>query len=118
MSILVTWAVLTLSMWVATLFLSKMKIKGGIISHFLVAGGFGLLMTLVGGLIYALLGTFSGGFLFVFSFLGKLLAGAIVLKITDMFSDRLEVKGFGTAIMGALIISLSGSVAEAVLANL
>lgn len=115
MSILVTWAVLAFSMWVATLFLSKMKIEGGIVSHFVVAGVFGLLMTFVGWIIYALLGTFSGGLLFVFSFLGKLLAGAIVLKITDAFSDRLTVDGFGTAIVASLVMSLSGSVAEVVL---
>ncbi len=117
-SILITWAVLTFSMWVATLFLSKMKIEGGIVSHFLVAGGFGVLMTLVGSLIYGLLGALSGGLLFLFSFLGKLLAGAITLKITDMFTDRLEVKGFGTAFMAALIMSIAGSVAEYALHNM
>jgi len=115
MSILITWAVLTFSMWVASMLLSKMKIEGGVVSHFMVSGIFGGLMVLVGWLIYLLLGTFSAGLLFAFSFLGKLRAGAIVLKLTDAFSDRLEVDGFGTAIIASLIMSLSGTVAEAVL---
>lgn len=112
MSILIPWAVLTFSMWVAAQLLSKMKIEGGIVSHFLVAGGFGILMTLIGWFIYGLLGAFSFGFLFVFSFLGKLIAGAIVLKITDAFTKRLTVDGFGTAIMASLIMSLAGTGAE------
>jgi len=115
MSLLVTWAVLAFSMFIASQMLSRMKIEGGIFSHFVVSALFGLLMLVSGWFFYAALGFLSGGVLFAFSFLGKVLAGAIVLKLTDMFSDRLKVEGFGTAIVAALIMSVSGSVAELVL---
>ncbi|MGE0787353.1 MAG: phage holin family protein [Sandaracinaceae bacterium] len=118
MSILITWAVLTFSMWVATQLLSKMKIEGGLLSHLFVSAIFGILLTFVGSIVYVVLGTFSLGLLFVFSFLGKLLAGAIVLKLTDMFSSRLKVDGFGTAFLAALIMSFAGTVAEAVLRSM
>lgn len=118
MSILVTWAVLTLSMFIATQMLSRMKIEGGVFSHFAVSAGFGLLMLFTGWLFYALLGFLSGGVLFAFSFFGKLLAGAIVLKLTDAFSDKLKVEGFGTAILASLIITVSGTVCEWILAVL
>lgn len=111
-SILIPWAVLTFSMWVAAQMLSKMKIEGGVVSHFLVAGGFGILMTLIGWFIHLLLGTFTLGLLFVFSFLGKLIAGAVVLKITDAFSSKLKVDGFGTAFLASLIMSIAGAGAE------
>ena len=116
MSILVTWAVLALSMFIASRSLSRMKIEGGVVSHLVVSAGFGLLMLLTGWLFQLALGVLSGGLLFVFGFVGQVLAGAIVLKLTDLFSERLKVEGFGTAILASLIISLSGTVAEWVLA--
>lgn len=115
MSILITWAVLTFSMFVATQMLSRMKIKGGVGSHFMVSAGFGLLMFFTGWFFYGVLGFLSGGLLLLFSFLAKILVGAIVLKLTDLFSDRLEVKGFGTALLASLIVSITGSITEAVL---
>ncbi|MEC7526167.1 MAG: phage holin family protein [Myxococcota bacterium] len=115
MSILITWAVLAFSMFVASQMLSRMKIEGGIVGHFVVSAGFGLLMLLTGWFFHMALGFLSGGLLFVFGFLGKVLAGAIVLKLTDVFSDRLKVEGLGTAVLASLIISLSGTVAEWVL---
>jgi putative membrane protein len=117
-NLLITWAVLALSMALAAKLLSRMKIRGGVGSHLLVSALFGLLMALVGWLVYAALGMLSLGLLFAFSFLGKLLAGAVVLKITDAFSDRLEIEGFGTAILASLVISVSGTVAEIVLRSL
>ena len=112
MSILIPWAVLTFSMWVAAQLLSKMKIEGGIVSHFLVAGGFGILMAFTGWFIHFVIGVLSLSFFFVFSFLGKLVVGAIVLKITDAFSSKLKVEGFGTALMASLIMSIAGTGAE------
>ena len=116
MSILITWAVITVSMFVASQMLTRMKIKGGIWNHFVVSALFGVLMMVSGWFFYAVLGFATGGLLFMFSFVGKVLAGAIVLKLTDLFSDRLKVEGFGTAVVAALIMSVSGSIAELILA--
>lgn len=117
MSILISWAVLTLGMWIATSVLSHMKIEGGLGSHVLVAGGFGLLLALTGWFFHLALGFLSFGILFALSFVAQVIVGAIVLKITDAFSERLRVDGFGTALLASLIITGTGSVATAILAH-
>ena len=113
--LLTTWAVLTLSMFVAAQLLPKMKIKGGILSHFMVSGAFALLMMFTGWFFHLLLGALSFGLLTMFSFVAKILVVGIVLKLTDLFSDRLEVKGFSTAFAAALIMSVTGLISDLVL---
>ena len=118
MSLLITWAITALSMFIASMMLSKMKIEGGVWNHLVVSGLFGVLMVVTGWFFYFVLGVASAGLLVAFSFLGKLLTGAIVLKLTSMFSERLTIKGFGTPILAALIMSVSGTVAELVLKSI
>lgn len=112
MSILVTWLALTLAMWAAARLLPSMEIRGGVGSHLLVSAGFGLLMFFTGWLFHLILGVASLGLLFLFSFIARVIVGAIVLKLTDAFTNRLRVDGIGTALIAALIIAVVGSVAE------
>lgn len=118
MDILVTWAVLTLAMWFASAVLRRMEIKGGVVSHLVVSGLFGVLLFFTGWVFHVALAFMSFGLILFFSFVAKVLVGAIVLKLTDGLTDRLKVKGFGTAILAALIISVTGTVAEAVLRSI
>lgn len=111
-ALLSTWAVLTLSMFVSAQLLPKMKIEGGVFSHFLVSGAFALLMMFTGWIFHFLLGAVSFGLLTAFSFVAKVLVVGIVLKLTDLFSDRLKIKGWKTAFQAALIMSVCGLLAE------
>jgi uncharacterized membrane protein YvlD (DUF360 family) len=113
MEILITWAALTLAMWLATNLLPSMEIRGGVVSHALVSAAFGLLLFFTGWAFHFLLGVLSLGLLFVFGFIARVIVGAIVLKITDAFSERLRVDGFGTALLASLVISVVGSGVEA-----
>ena len=115
MSVLVTWAILSVGLFVASQILSKMRIEGGVLGHIVVGGAFGLVLALTGGLIHFGLGMMSFGLTWVFGFLGQVLVGAVVLKITDLFSDRLEVKGIGTAVLASLILSLVANVSYGLL---
>lgn len=115
MDILITWAALTAAMWLAARLLPSMEIRGGLASHLLVSAGFGLLLFFTGWMFHLLLGFMSFGLLFVFGFVARVIVGAIVLKITDAFSDRLRVDGFGTALLASLVISVVGSGVEALL---
>ena len=115
MSILINWAVLTFSMYVASQLLSRMKIEGGFISHIVVSGLFGLLMALTSWFFATVVVLASFGLLLAFGFLLKVIVGAIVLKLTDLFSSRLKVEGFGTALLAALIMAVTSTATEAVL---
>lgn len=114
-AILITWAALTVAMWLSARFLPSMQIRGGLGSHLVVSGAFGVLLALTGWFFHLVLGVASLGLLFVFSFVARVLVGAIVLKITDALSDRLRVDGWGTAALASLIISVVGSAAELLL---
>ncbi len=113
--ILITWAAITLAMWLSTKVLPRMDIRGGVGSHLLVSAAFGVLLTLTGWFFHLVLGFLSLGLLFLFSFVARVLVGAIVLKITDALSERLRVDGWGTALLASLIIAAVGSGVELLL---
>ena len=112
MGLLATWATLTLSMFVATKVLPGLKIEGGIGSHFLVSALFGLVSFLAGWLLFVALGIATLGLGFLFAFLTRLVVSAAMLMLTDRWSSKLSVDGFGTAFLAALIMNLVGGAVE------
>jgi putative membrane protein len=112
MGILVTWAVTTLSLFVASRVLDGMTLKGGVVSHFMVAALFGILNVFLGQLIFVVIGIGTLGIGFLLAFVTHLVATAIVLLIVNAISSRLRVKDFKTAFLAALIMSITASVAE------
>lgn len=116
MSLLISWAVLTFSMFAATRLLDGIKIKGGVVDHLVVAAIFGTLMFFLGQLVYFVLGVLSLGFGFLFAFVTRLVTAALLLKLTDRISKRLSIKGFGTAFAAALVMAVVGTGTEWVLA--
>jgi len=113
--ILISWAVVTLSLWAAAEFLDGMEIKGGFVGHLLTAGIFGLLNVLVGWVLYLMIGVASLGIGFIFAFVTRLVVTAILLKATAAFSSKLKVRSFGTALIAACIMSVVSGVTEWVL---
>lgn len=111
-SILISWAVITLGIFLAAKLLSRMKLEGGIGSHLAVSAVFGLLFALTGWFFHMVLGFMTLGLLFFFSFLAQVLVATIVLKITDAIFSRLRVEGIGTALLAGLIISLIDTAAR------
>jgi putative membrane protein len=114
MGILVTWVVTTLSLFVASRLLDGMKLKGGVVSHFFVAALFGVLHVVLGRAIYLAIGIGTLGLGFLLSFVTRLVATAIILKLVDALTSRLSVKNFKTAFLAALIMSVTASIAEIV----
>ena len=100
--LLIRWAVLAFAMWVATVFVSGIQIDGGPLTYLWVALLFGLINAFFGSIIKVLTFPVSivtfGLFIFVIN--------AAMLSLTDVWSDKLEVNGFWSAIFASLIISL------------
>ncbi len=115
MGFLISWGVVTLSLWAASELLDGMKIEGGFFGHLLTAGVFGLLNVLVGWLLFLVLGFASLGLGFLFAFVTRLVVTAILLKAADALSSKLTVRSFGTALVAALIMSVVSGVSEWVL---
>ena len=114
MDLLISWAVLTFSMYVATRLLDGIRIKGGPLDHFVVSAIFGTLSFFVGWLVYVVLGLLSlgVGFLPVFAFITRLVTMAILLKLTDRLTNRLKIESFGTAFVASFIMAIVGAGTE------
>ncbi len=100
--LLVRWAVLAFSMWVATLIVPGITVDGGVGTYLWVALLFGLINSVFGSIIKVLTFPVSivtfGLFLFV--------VNAAMLSLTARWSEKLEVTGFWSALLASLIISV------------
>ena len=100
--LLVRWAVLAFSMWIATLVVPGITVDGGITTYLWVALLFGLINSVFGSIIKVLTFPVSivtfGLFLFV--------VNAAMLSLTARWSEKLEVTGFWSALLASLIISV------------
>ena len=99
--ILIRWAVLAFSMWIATLVVPGITVHGGVGTYLWVALLFGLINSILGSIIKVLTFPVSivtfGLFLFV--------VNAAMLSLTARWSEKLDVNGFWSALFASLIIS-------------
>jgi putative membrane protein len=100
--LLIRWAVLAFSMWIATLVVPGITVDGGFATYLWVALLFGLINSVFGSIIKVLTFPVSivtfGLFLFVIN--------AAMLSLTARWSEKLEVTGFWSALFASLIISV------------
>lgn len=115
MALLISWLTVAVGLWIADKLLSGFDIAGDWKSYALVAALLGVLQFLLGWLIYVVLGVATLGLGFLFSFVTRLVASAIVLLIVDKLSRRMTVRGFVPALLAAIIISLTSSLVDFVL---
>ena len=100
--LLVRWAVLAFSMWIATLIVPGISVDGGVTTYLWVALLFGLINTFFGSIIKVL--TFPVSLVTFGLFL--LVVNAAMLSLTARWSEKLEVNGFWSALFASLIISV------------
>ena len=115
---LVSFAVLVVSLFVASSLLDGMQIKGGAVTYAIVALVFGVLNFFFSEVFFVLIGIGTLGLGFLFSFIARLLATSIVLRLASGIADKkLYVKDWKTAFLAALLMSLTTGVCEMVLAR-
>lgn len=111
MKLIVRWAALAASFWVATAVVTGIHIDGGLRTYLWVALLFGLINALLGGLIRLL--TLPITFLSFGLFL--VIINAAMLQLTARWSDKLTIDNFWSAIFASVIISVVTSVLGKVL---
>ena len=102
MKLLVRWAALALSFWVATALIPGIDVEGGFTTYLWVALLFGLLNATLGSLLKLL--TLPAVILTLGLFL--VVVNASMLMLVSRWSDKLEVENFWAAIFAAVIISV------------
>lgn len=115
MHLAISWLVLAFGFWLATQLVDGVKVRGGFTELMIVAAVFGVLNVLIGWLIAFFVGVASLGILFFFGFVLRVVANAVLLKLTAGLTDRLQVRSFGPALVAAFIISAVGLGADRLL---
>lgn len=111
MSLLVSWLVMSIAVWLTAALLPGFHIKG-FGSAILVAALFGLLNMLIGWLLFAVLAIATLGIGVLLAFITRWIVNAILLKIVDAMTDHLTIDGFRWALGGALVMSLLTTLGE------
>lgn len=112
MSMLISFVVLTISMFVATKVLDGFQIKGGLVGHVVVAAVFALFNWLLGWALFSAIAIGTLGLALLVTFLTRLVVTAILLKVTDAMTDRLHVRDFKTAFFAAIVMAVAGAVCD------
>jgi putative membrane protein len=102
MKLLVRWAALALSFWVATALIPGIDVKGGFTTYLWVALLFGALNATLGSFLKLL--TLPAVILTLGLFL--VVVNASMLMLVARWSDKLDVTNFWSAIVAAIIISV------------
>jgi putative membrane protein len=109
MNLLLSWLVLSAAFWLTAEILPGFQLKGGAKGAAVVAAVFGIINWLIGWLLFVVLGVASLGIGFLLAFITRWIVNAILLKVTDALSSRLDIDRFRTALLAALLISLFGT---------
>lgn len=108
--VLTNWLILAGAVWVATWLVPGINVRGGLPTYLVVSVLFGLVNAVLSPLAHWVVGFQSwlrvGG--------SALLVNGLLLAATAGLSGRLEVAGFGSAVVGALAISLVATLLELV----
>ena len=109
LNILLDWLVLAVAFWLTALVVPGFRVRG-FWDAIVVAAIFGVVNFLLGTLLFYVIGIATLGIGLLLSFITHWIVNAILLKLTDALSSRLEVRSFGTALIAALVMSLLGKV--------
>lgn len=102
MKLLLRWAALALSFWVATALIPGIDVQGGFTTYLWVALLFGLLNATLGSLLKVL--TLPAVIITLGLFL--VVVNAAILMLVARWSDKLDVNNFWSAIFASLVISV------------
>jgi putative membrane protein len=105
MSLLTSWLILTVSMYLTAVILPGFHLKS-FGRTFVVAAVYGVLNLLVGWLLWTVLAIGTLGIALVLAFITRVVVNAILLTATDAVSDTLEIDSFGWALGGAAVMSV------------
>ena len=109
MAILIAWVSCALGLWVASRVLSGVRLAS--FGDALWAGALlGVLQWALYKFVFVVLGIFTLGLGFLFAFITRWVASALVILLASRLSSRLEVRGFFTAVLTAFFVAAAGSV--------
>lgn len=106
-----TWIIYAAAMLATTYVIPDFRVKS-VWDAIVVAAVFGVLNFFIGWAIKAfiIVGTLGIGLLLMF--ITRWVSNAILLEMTTLFTGRVQIKGFGTALAASAVMSLAGTLIE------
>lgn len=111
MELLILWVVTAFAFVIASKIIPGVHVKS-IGSAFLVAAVYGIFSVLISWLLWTVLTIGTLGLALLLGFITKFIVAAIVLKIVDVVMTSLKIDGFVNAILAALVIAGTTTVAD------
>jgi putative membrane protein len=111
MSLILSWLILSLAVWVTAAVLPGFHVKN-VKSALIVAAIFGVLQFLLGWLLFVVFSIATLGIAWLLAFITRWIINAILLVLTDKLTDHLKIDSFGWALVGALVMALVGTAGE------
>ena len=111
MTLLLTWLIMAVAVWMAAYLLPGVKVKS-FGSAFWVAAVFGVLNALLGWLFFTVFAIATLGLAWLLAFVTRWIIDAILLSITASVTDALEVDSFKSALLAALVMSVVGTLGQ------
>jgi len=114
MSLLITWLISALAVWITAQLLPGFSVSGAK-GALIAAAVIGLLNALIGWLIWLVLGVGTLGIAWLLGFITQFVVMALVILFADKLIASLKVSGFGSAFIGSIIITVISAVLNRVL---
>jgi putative membrane protein len=108
--VLINWLIMMGAVWIATAVVPGIEVTGGLETYLFVSLLFGLVNAVLGPVLYWLAGSQSwirlGG--------SALIVNGILFAVTAGVSPNMDIAGLGTAVLGALVVAVAGTLLELV----
>lgn len=110
-SLLISWLILAFAVWATARLLPSVHLDdfGDAIA---VAAIFGLLNLVLGEILFWFFSFVTLGLAWLFAFVTRWIIDALMLKLTGGFLQGFRVDGFGSALLGALVMAGLGTVLQ------
>jgi putative membrane protein len=111
MTLLLSWLILSVAVYLTAALLPGITVRS-FCGAIWAAAVFGVLNALLGWLFFAVFTIATLGLAWLLAFLTRWVINAILLLFTAKLTDAIEVKSFGTALLGALVMSVIGTLGQ------
>jgi len=109
--VLVNWSIMAAAVWVATALVPGIAVNGGLGTYLAVSVLFGLVNAMVGPVLQWLAGSQS----WLRMGASALLVNGALFAVTAGLSPNLDVAGAGSALLGAAVVAVTGTLLELVI---
>jgi len=109
--VLVNWSIMAAAVWVATALVPGITVNGGLGTYLAVSVLFGLVNAMVGPVLQWLAGSQS----WLRMGASALLVNGALFAVTAGLSPNLDIAGPGSALLGAVVVAVTGTLLELVI---